>query len=188
MRFEPQKIKDINLMPFVVVLFAMLFILGSGCSTDADLEEQEALANTIWRLDYIQAEEGNVFPDYENSRWEPSEMESYAYYLEFIGENDSITTAPDVFELRNACTLAFGNYETPLEDSIQISWTDITTPRGPHCSRYEEFPEMVANSFNFLRKEDTLQLYVKSFVATQPSEKSWVKSMLSFSRVTENEN
>ncbi len=169
---------------FVIgLLLTVPFILGSGCNTDADLEETEALANTTWRLDYIQAEEGNVFPDHENSKWEP-EMQGYAYYLDFVGE-DTITTTPDEFELRNACTLAFGDYEITLKDSIQISWTDITTPRGPHCSRYTEFLGMVANAVTFFRQDDTLQLNVKGFEATQPSEKSWAKSMLSFSRITE---
>lgn len=40
MRFEPKNNHHINLIYFVVVvLFAMLFLLGSGCSTDADLDE-----------------------------------------------------------------------------------------------------------------------------------------------------
>lgn len=40
MRFEPQKIIHINLMPFIAVLFAMPFILGSGCSTETVFEER----------------------------------------------------------------------------------------------------------------------------------------------------
>lgn len=173
---------------FVFVrVFVVSFMLGNDCSTNTKLEDPTSLANTTWRLDYIQAEEGNVFPNHERSRWEPSEMGDYAYYLEFIGE-DSVTTAPFNFELRNTCTLVSGNYKIIPQDSIKISWTKGRIPRGPHCSRYEEFPEMVASVETYLKQQDILLLHVKGFVAAQPSEKSWAKSILSFSRVTKNEN
>lgn len=171
----------------IILTFFSCNFLNPEYKNDFKDDKSVQLANTTWRLDYIQAEEGNVFPDYECNRWVPAEMGDYAYFLEFIGE-DTITTNSNKFELRNACTRAFGKYRIIPKDSIQISWTEVGTPRGPHCERYLEFPGMVANSFCFSRQEDTLQLYVESFVGTQPLERSWAKSILFFSSVAINEN
>ncbi|MDI6402438.1 hypothetical protein QLX67_10565 [Balneolaceae bacterium ANBcel3] len=166
---------------FVIgLLFALPFVSSSGCSTGPDYEETEALANTAWRLDYIQAEEGKVFPDHESSSWEPP-LEEY-YHIHFI-EKDSAKVV-------NRCDPPVsGNYYVTSTDSIDIVIDRDFIPRGGwKCSRALEIMGMIEDAATYSRGKETLQLSVKGFDATQPSEKSWAKSLLSFSRVTENEN
>lgn len=158
------------------VLYILLILVGiSSCSIfDSDADgDLESLANTHWELEYIEASNGNVFPDHEGSRWIPPQDEFYRLF--FTGD-DSIT-------VNNRCDPSvYGTYEYIEPDTIKIILDDLgVIPRGGwKCSRAVSFIELVENAATAKLNEKSLLLQ------TQKTEKDTVKR-LKF-RLYSNEN
>ncbi len=96
------------------LLLLFSYMLGS-CGTEANFNDPEELANTIWKLDYIQAEEENVFPGEEDGEWFPDSNQ----YLNFVSK-DTITNIPVPGPYSFICSGPYQIHHYPKLTSIGV--------------------------------------------------------------------
>lgn len=133
---------------FVIsLLFALPFILGSGCSTDTNREGIEALVGTTWKLTSIEAIDDSVFQQHENGIWEVPDDQVYS--IEFKDE--------DELQIRADCDSCEAVYEIVSLDTLLIPdnycYADVV------CNKNLEFKDRLWATKTFEKDQNILHLY-----------------------------
>ncbi|MDI6401752.1 hypothetical protein QLX67_07090 [Balneolaceae bacterium ANBcel3] len=151
------------------ILIIVTVMLG-GCGTEAEMDDPEQLVDTIWKLEYIQAEDGSVFSGEEEVVWYPDNF----HYLNFATK-DSVTNIPSAGSYSFICR---GSYEIYDIRKMKIDWDCHAPGRTgmPVTNEQVTFKSMIKKAYSFQFSDQELKLKV------EPSE-SWNHAVMHFVQV-----